>query len=366
MGAFSWYRQSDPLDWRWLCPGPCRPKIPMSPRTWQDGPLRLITLTISRKTSEMWILGGDLNSTTSNFQPPCGPLDPLDFFALDSVAPARTSMDQRPVSSHGKRFLRCLTDAVVILNGLTELGCSDGFTRLPQRQADCPGVIDYISCSFSALRRLHYGAMSIIKTPADMSDHQGLALQCDFEVELEGPSMDATTNFSLERLPALSTPASREEWELVDNQLRSSMAFQKVHEDLRIAVSRNHPLHESTQNIIDTLTCDLEASISQVFKEHRLLRKRTFGGASIRKDDGSRVAAPPLLRAARQEARRSNHEYISAVRTSSSIECIAKAKSSWNAATRKCRKLSGEARAGFCLNWRALWTKLKTSSPQRL
>ena len=73
-----------------------------------------------------------------------------------------------------------------------------------------------------------------------------------------------------------------------------------------------------------------------------------------------------MLREARLKARRLQREYITCIKESRPPDIIASSKSAWNASVRRCKSLSRQARARFCLDWRQMLISMKSTSPRNL
>ena len=132
-----------------------------------------------------WIFGGDLNSITLDKQPYWGPADPLDHTSPYIEIPARTSADLRPISSHGRRLLNTLSGRGILLNGISCLGFTDSYTRMPTKEADRPGVLDYVCAPLRMLSWLVSGGLQVVATPPDPSDHWPVVLDLCLPIEQE-------------------------------------------------------------------------------------------------------------------------------------------------------------------------------------
>ena len=142
----------------------------------------------------LWILGGDCNAITGRQQPTLGNYNVLDFFSTDVVAPQRTSMDKRPTSGHGKRLLDALAGHGCIVHGLVCKSCDPGFTRMPTRNAGCPGVIDYVAIHPSLLQFVGEHGFRILNVGADLSDHNSTSLCMEF-LEFHDHAQEVASKF---------------------------------------------------------------------------------------------------------------------------------------------------------------------------
>ena len=114
---------------------------------------------------------------------------------------------------------------------------SDGFTRMPQRTQDCPGVLDYVCSSLSALTRLGHGALKVVETPSELSDHHATSLILNVSETQEIPE-DFPEDFTISALQKLKMPVDASVWSNLDSDLQEDSRFQKLRQDIQIVLSR--------------------------------------------------------------------------------------------------------------------------------
>ena len=166
---------------------------------------------------QYWLLGGDFNASTCESQPPWGPRDHLDHNSDDIHLPARTSDDKRAISTHGKRLLHALSDFGMLLNGIVSHVFSGAFTRMPTRDADCPGVIDYVCGPPSVLPMIPHGGFNILDSPPDISDHHPAALTINIDAAV--PTETEHLHFQQERFRALKIPTDPSAWATIEHDV---------------------------------------------------------------------------------------------------------------------------------------------------
>ena len=240
-----------------------------------------------------WILGGDMNAITGTSQPHWGSQDLLDHLATDIAVPTRESDDKRPRNAHGNRFLRALEDLGLILNGLVSHNFAGSFTRLPQRRADCPGVIDYVSSSPLALQRILHGSLRILESCADFSDHLPMALRLHVDAASSAPQ-GGDSHFRKGRLPILKMPSDPATWIEIEAEIATELETLGVAEKLQECLATESMTSSAAEARVDTALGQLTGTFHRVFERHKLVRKRNFD-ASCKLRNNSRHAAPECL-----------------------------------------------------------------------
>ena len=322
-----------------------------------------LTTQLSDRVDQFWLIGGDFNAITGAAQPLWGPRDPLDHLAAEVEIPARTSDDKRPLSSHGKRLLRSLTDRGVILNGLTSLGFSGAFTRMPNQAADSPGVIDYVIGPPAALRALPYGGLRILDSPPDLSDHHPSALLINIGAYNSGSTNDAQ-HFTNQRLPALKIPEDAATWDSIEQDVAAELDSTTLTNSLQRCLDEPGTSQQEAQCRVDIAINVIITILYRVFEKYKLVKKRSFGASPC--SPSTRKAAPPNLRRLRASASRARRTFVALTRTGASLDALTSAKRSWNRLSALCRAESRAVKARMCTEWRSLWSQLRRSAPRQL
>ena len=174
-----------------------------------------------------------MNAITGTEQPPWSSSDLLDPHAPNIVQPQRTSDDKRPISAHGRRLLSALTASAILYNGLTDLDFDSSFTRLPTRDQDCPGVLDYIFGPPSMHRFFKRRALEVVDTPADFSDHQLVSIRLSWEETAPERHEENSNLFKLERLLSLKMPEDDQQWAELNQELQERDDFKSMCADLQ-------------------------------------------------------------------------------------------------------------------------------------
>ena len=249
--------------------------------------------------------------------------------------------------------------------GLVTKGFSGAFTRLPQSTADCPGVIDYVCGPPSILRLLPNGSLTVGDAIPDLSDH----LPSTVEVEMgdsDPPSAPTQhQHFQHERLEVLKIPQDNDTWEQIEKDISSAPELQNICDSLHAHLSDRGATRADAQEVVDTNIDRLVQLMYKVFRSHRLVRKRNFGGKD-QAPPNSRVAAPPELRELRKKARDVHKRLVTLIRSGGDAANVQAIKKEWNQLTHQCRTLSAKVRTGFHANWRTMWHRLSSCAPREL
>ena len=182
----------------------------------------------------MWVGGGDFNSATKQQQPTFAGSDFIDMHEPVPWVPPRFSADQRKVSAHGRRLLAALTNAAIILNGLEQYEFDGEYTRMPTREQDCPGVLDYIIGPPSLLTHVVHNSLKVVSTPADFSDHSLLSLSLAFNISCVPNEETCQSDlFCSKRLHCIKLPQDDHTWKEIDEELADSCEFQDIYHKLQ-------------------------------------------------------------------------------------------------------------------------------------
>ena len=314
------------------------------------------------RSNHVWFFGGDLNCITGSAQPLWGAEDLLDALTEEVRMPERKSTDHRAINGHGRRLLEILANKGLILNGIIGSSFADGFTRMPQKADDSPGVIDYAITSPNSLDRVK--SFQIITVPPDLSDHNLLA------INIELPHCDAqpapsAQHFSSERLRCIKLPHSPEQWNEINEELSNSAEWGTLIDDLERHIHSPVPNRDQAQTFVDDIVSRFVNLLYAVFGRHHLTKKRCFDNAR-RLPKGAVNVAPPHLRRLRTQAAQAHRQYLAAVKCNASISVIARAKRVWNAMSSRCRKAARATRRGFCDNWECMWGRMRRQEPRQL
>ena len=322
---------------------------------------------LTKRAQQAWIVGGDFNSITNQLQPSWTAHDPLDHLAPTRSAPKRISDDKRPLNAHGRRLLQALGNEGMILNGQVDRQFDSAFTRLPQRHADCPGVIDYICANGRALKQLPDCSLRVLDSCADFSDHRPLALQVKLE-ETSGNPDKGTNHFIDKRLPILKVPDDPTVWISIESDVAAELESTSIQSDLESCLAEGAAAtidNTVARNSVDKAMDGIIDILHRTFQRYRLIGKRSFGSPQLRKDT-ARGVAPPSLRAARLEASKAQREYCQAVKGHVDTSTVTSLKSRWNKLSSRCRALSKAVRAQQCTELRNMWKRLRTSAPRQM
>lgn len=221
------------------------------------------------RRGQIWFFGGDLNCITGNLQPHWGGDDLLDVSAPEVALPERVSADARPTNAHGWRLLEAIADSGMILNGVCHKGFAGSFTRLPQRKADCPGVLDYVLAPPRTMDNSPNAALQVLATPADLSDHQLTALAIKLPAIEDIRGHDATC-FIESRLKVLKVPQSLDQWRLIIQEIEESRDWQGLVNDLKAFLSQPLPRRCEAQRLVDDALAKLVSLLYNVFKHSRM------------------------------------------------------------------------------------------------
>ena len=255
-------------------------------------------------------------------------------------------------------------DRGVILNGLTSLGFDGAFTRMPNRTLDCPGVLDYVIGPLSVVRLFPVGALQVLDSPVDLSDHYPVALAIGIDSDGD-PTTRNADQFSTQRLPALKIPADATTWDAIEKDVSAELASTALANSLQRCLEDPCTSLREAQDCVNTTVSEIVAILYNVFGRFKLIKKRSFGPCPMSSSD-CRKAATPALRRIRSEASHARRSFIALTRTGAPHEALTAAKRSWNQLSARCRAESRSARAGLCSEWRSLWSQLRSSAPRQL
>ena len=83
---------------------------------------------------------------------------------------------------------------------MTQLLMDDALTRMPNREQDCGGVLDYAFGTPALLNMLVPKSFQVIPTPPDMSDHHPIALHLALDSVVEPAVAEGSMHFSMSSL----------------------------------------------------------------------------------------------------------------------------------------------------------------------
>ena len=305
-----------------------------------------------------WICGGDVNATTGVEQPAWDCPDPLDVLAPDVIPPSRTSMDERPISAHGRRFLSTLSGCALIFNGLVEKEFDNSFTRLPTRTEDCPGILDYIFGPPRMLSQLVHRSFKVMDSPPDFSDHCPVSVEILLHCAMHTDANEQNELFDKAPLRALKLPEDEETWQSLNTDLLENSQYQDLCSELRSCLSSDTYTKEDAQLLVTRTVEHLVSLLFTLFTARHLLKNRSFQNTSGSLPTNARHSAPPQLRSVRHVAAEAKKLYKKAVMSGASDSCIASAKKSWNESSAKCKKVCRFCKNQFCADWVLLWKGL--------
>ena len=239
-------------------PGPADPRFRRVQGEGRKDHFAALEEQLDIRSNQLWLMGGDCNSITSNRQPCWHDADLLNPRARSVDLPARVSDDTRPTSSHGKRFLSALADKGMILNGIIANNFSGAFTRMPQRLADCPGVLDYVFGPPSTLPLLEVGSLRVLDTPPDLSDHLPIVVAILTDDNAPQDCQRSDQRFEDKRLEALMIPDDPEIWEAIDGEIGNSTELQEICGALKRHIEEPASRAEA-QTIVDSSMTGLTA-----------------------------------------------------------------------------------------------------------
>lgn len=344
-------------------PGPTDPRFRRLQGQGHKDHFRSLEEQLDARSNQDWFLGGDFNNITNTNQPHWEGRGLADVHTPPIILPARASDDLRNVSTHGRRLLGVLSDRGIIMNGIESHSFSGAFTRLPQRDADCPEVLDYICGPPSALRLLWEASLQVLDIPPDFSDHLPTVVEVIHDEAIPGAN-DAGTHFRQEQLHALKVPENKTLIE-ISEEIRRAPEYDEICSSLSDHLGKVNTMQKEPQYVVDANLEGLTRLIFESFQSRRLVKKRSFDKQS-KSLNNARAAATPELRSLRHAARQARKVFLTLVNGSGDAVSVATAKKNWNCLSHRCRTLSARVRQGFHADWRSVWKRMQQSAPRQL
>lgn len=234
---------------------------------------------------------------------------------------------------------------------------------MPNMNADCPGVIDYICGPPSMLSRKSHGGFDIIPSPPDLSDHHPTPIS----IRLDDTHLanDAShVHLKAQRLAALEIPTDTSSWESIERDVSSQLEEANLKPTLQSSMDSTVDPQE-TQRRVDNVIDKLTSILYDVFYMHKLVKKRSFG-AHRASTATTQKAAPPPLRHLRLHASAARRSLVNPIRTNAPAEAVSAAKKTLNRWSFRCCQETRAVRANLCTSWSTLWLQLQHSSPRQL
>ena len=129
---------------------------------------------------------------------------------------------------------------------------------MPNRSADCAGVIDHVIGPLSLLRLCLYDGLQVLDSRADLSDHYPTAFTLNVEPGASSLEEDCH-HCSSQRLPALKAPEDAATWESVEQDIVAELDSSTITSSLQGWLEEPNISHGDAQRRVDTAVNDIIA-----------------------------------------------------------------------------------------------------------
>ena len=138
-------------------------------------------------------------------------------------------------------------------------------------------MIDYIFGPPSLLKVLPRASLRIVRTPADMSDHNLMGITLELGAEDRTNELhQMTEHFANSDLEKIVLPKDDETWKAINQEFASREDVKNLCKRLQTEALTSSPSLEQAQELVNTAATGITKAIVEIFREYRLMKPRSF------------------------------------------------------------------------------------------